>query len=59
MLIKGLWYYPAAIWGTVVTLWRFLIYNSKLRVGVNSGKLFIKVISFEILSKESSVGNTE
>ena len=38
---------------------RFWIYNSKLRVWGNIGKLFTKGISLEILSKESRVGNAE
>ena len=43
----------------MVPQWRFQIYNLKLRGVINSGKLFIKGISFEILSKESLIGNPE
>ena len=39
--------------------WWFRICNSKLRVGINSGKLFTQWISFNICSKESRVGNPE
>ena len=45
--------------GTVVTQWWFQICNSKLRVGINSGKLFTNGISFNFLSKESRVGYPE
>ena len=37
----------------------FWIFNSKLIVGRNSGKLFTQVISFNIFSKESFIENTK
>ena len=46
-------------WYIFVAQWILKIYNSKLRVGKNGGKIFTKGISFNIFSKEYCIGNPE